>query len=284
MRNPASGSAAQVDWDEVTGTLGRAGAIEVLEPSSADSFRSEVRSSVRPDDLLVIAGGDGSLGMALDAVSDRTDDLMLGVLPVGTGNDFARGMGVPMDPVEAAGLIVSGDARGVDLCLASGTGAERHFVNACMGGFPVSVDESLEEATKSRLGPLAFWVGGAKAATDLDRYEVVVNEDRSPDVVAVGVGNGSNVGGGIPVFPEASPQDGSLDVCVMPAESIVDAARLALRVRKGEHVELPQVTVGRHVTVRIEASPPIAINVDGEVVGLESPATFEVVGKFRLRG
>ena len=233
-------------------------------------------------DVVVIAGGDGSLNHAVNDLEDRLGELRFGLIPAGTGNDFARSAGIPDDPSEAARVIASGTARDFDVCRASGGDVTRLFVNACMGGFPVQVNEAIDEDTKRKLGPLAFWVGGVKAATDLKRSTVTMNGVEVPDCVAAGVGNGRTCGGGIEVWPAADPSDGVLDACALGAPNAAAAARLLLKVRGGEHGGLDGVATVTGGRIEIDADPPIELNVDGELVGLETPATFEIVSGARM--
>ncbi|HEX2196312.1 MAG TPA: YegS/Rv2252/BmrU family lipid kinase [Actinomycetota bacterium] len=233
-------------------------------------------------DVVAVAGGDGTLNHAVNALAGRLDDVRLGLIPLGTGNDFARTAGVPDDAAEAARVVATGRSRAFDVGRATGGGVSRLFVNACMGGFPVQVDEAIDEEAKRRLGPLAFWVGGAKAAAGLRRSTVVVDGVPVPECVAAGVGNGRTCGGGIPVWPDADPADGSLDGCALAAPNAAAAIRLLLKVRSGEHAGLDGVATARAGRIELDADPPMELNVDGELVGLTTPATFEVAGRFTL--
>lgn len=242
----------------------------------------DLAEAARHADVVVVAGGDGTLNHAVNDLAGRLPDVRFGLVPVGTGNDFARSAGVPDDPAEAARVIASGAERAFDVGRATGGGVTRLFVNACMGGFPVQVDDAIDEDTKARLGPLAFWVGGAKAATRVERARVTIDGVEVPDCVAAGVGNGRTCGGGIPVWPDADPSDGVLDACALAAPGVAAALKVLLKVRAGEHGGLDEVRTSRGARVEIDADPPIELNVDGELVGLTTPATFEVCGTFRL--
>lgn len=242
----------------------------------------DLADAARDAEVVVVAGGDGTLNRAVNDLSDRLDDLRFALVPTGTGNDFARTAGVPDDPAEAARLVVAGTERTYDVSRASGGGVTRLFVNACMGGFPVQVNEAIDEDAKSKLGPLAFWVGGAKAAARIERSTVTIDGVELPDCVAAGVGNGRTCGGGIPVWPGADPSDGALDGCALAAPNAAAAIRLLLKVRAGEHEDLDGVRTTRGGRIEIEADPAIELNVDGELVGLTTPATFEVYARWRF--
>lgn len=279
--NPASSGFSEDVRDAVEGELRARGALDWFTPEEG-STDDDLRSAARDAELVVVAGGDGSLNHTVNALADRLGELRFGLIPSGTGNDFARTAGLPEDPAEAARIVASGRVREFDVSRASGGDVTRLFVNACMGGFPVQVNEAIDEDTKSKLGPFAFWVGGAKAAAHIERSTVTVDGVELPDCVAAGVGNGRTCGGGIPVWPDADPSDGALDACALAAPNAAAAIRLLLKVRAGDHGALDEVLTGRGGRIEIDADPPMELNVDGELVGLTTPATFEVCARLKL--
>lgn len=202
---------------------------------------------------------------------------------MGTGNDLARSLGLSREPVAAAQAVVAADERQLDCGVASGAGVERLFVNACVGGFPVAVDEALDARTKDLLGSLAFWIGGVKALPHLERANVTVNGKLVGDCVVVGVGNGRTVGGGFPLFPNATVDDGQLDACALAIDDLASAVRVLARVRSGSHSGLDEVVEERAPRIEIAADRPIEFNVDGELLGLTTPAVFERVGTLLMR-
>ena len=283
ITNPASGGAAENDRDAIVQALSPLGAVEVLEPSSRDAFDAEVQRGAEGCELVVSAGGDGTLNCTINALRARLDDLTFGLIPMGTGNDLARTLGVAdLDPPEAAAALVGASEAPLDVGVASGAGAERLFVNACMGGFPVQVNEALTDEEKERLGAAAFIWGGAKALTDLHRSTVQLNGVSVSDCVAVGVGNGRTCGGGIEVWPSADPGDGVLNGCALAAEGPGGLMKLGAALKLARHEGLDGVTTVSSSTVSISADPVIEINVDGELIGLKTPATFELFTKTRI--
>ena len=283
MVNPASGAADDATLPDIERRLGPLGDLGTLQPSSADRLPDEVRAAAASAGVVAVAGGDGTFNQVVNALADRLDGVVFALLPTGTGNDLARTLGLPEDPVEAAQVAARGSERRIDVGRATGPGTDRLFVNACIGGFPVLMNEAVDPELKRRVGPLAFWVGGARVAVDLPRTTVTMNGRRVPDCVAAGVGNGVTSGGGIPVWPRADAGDGMLDGCALGARGPVEAARLAAKVRVGTHPELDDVLTLRGRRIEIDSDPPIGINVDGELVGLETPAAFEVAGGLRIK-
>jgi diacylglycerol kinase (ATP) len=283
ISNQASGSSDEQSVARVARELEALGPVETLRPGSEEELDRQVAAEVRSGDLTVVAGGDGTLNRAINALKDRLEEVVIAVVPMGTGNDFARTLGMPADPVEAAAAVVRGRSLEVDVARATGEGEDRLFLNACMGGFPVEVDEAVDDSTKRRLGPLAFWVGGLKAAADLPRFSVSLNGMHLEDCLAVGIGSGKTAGGGIEVFPQAHPSDGKLDACGLSAPNISSALRLAAKVRVGEHNELDGVRTLRSERIDVTSTPQLEFNLDGELVGLGTPARFEIAGRVRMR-
>lgn len=282
VRNPASGSAEEATEEKVEEVLSSDGRLRVIEPGSAETFAEELLGALRDVSRVVVAGGDGTMNLAVNALRDRLGDLTFGLIPAGTGNDLARTLDLPDDPVRAAETVIDGRKIQLDVGRVAGAGVDRLFVNACMGGFPVQVDRSIDEKAKQWLGPFAFWVAGVKAATDLQRFDVTVEGRTIEDCVAAGVGNGRTCGGGVEVWPQADPSDGLLDLCLLPAETIRSAVTLLRKVKVGDHVELPDVETIRSASIEVKASPETEFNVDGELVGLRTPMSFEVFGDLRI--
>ena len=284
VSNAQSGGSDEETVASIATTLGEIGEVEQISPDSLDSFYDDVRDAGRRCDLIVVAGGDGTFNCTVNALKDDLDGRSFGLVPMGTGNDLARTLDLPQDPADAARGLVDARERELYVSRASGPGVDRLFVNACMGGFPVDVNEAIEEGDmKRRLGPLAFWVGGAKALTDMTRFTAKVNGLAVENCVAVGVGNGRTCGGGIEVWPQADPADGQLDACALPVGGAADAVKLAAKVRDGKHLDLEGVTTTRGSRIEIGASEDIEFNVDGELVGLKAPAVFEVIGSLTMR-
>ena len=283
IANPASGGASKHDREAIVESLAGLGSVDVLEPSSREVFDAEVQEAATGNDLIVSAGGDGTLNCTINALRDRLAGLTFGLIPMGTGNDLARTLGIAdLAPAEAAAALVDASPGPLDVGIATGPGTERLFVNACMGGFPVQVNEALGDDEKEKLGAAAFIWGGVKALADLERSTVTLNGVAIPDCVAAGVGNGRTCGGGIEVWPHADPSDGVLNGCALAAEGPAALMKLGASLKLGRHEGLDGVTFADSSGVTIDADPAIEINVDGELIGLKTPATFELFTKTHM--
>lgn len=283
ITHPTSGGSDAELIARIEAELARLGDTTVLAPESLDDFDDEVHQAARGAELVVVAGGDGTFNRTVNALHDGLEQLTFGLVPMGTGNDLARTLNLSREPLEAAAAIAAYRERAIDVGRASGPTVHKLFVNACMGGFPVDVDEAVDPDLKKRIGALAYWVGGAKAAVDFEPSTVTMDGIQVSHCVAVGVGNGRTCGGGIEVWPRADPDDGKLNGCALPAANYVAALRLGTRVRVASHEDLPEVRTCEGERIEIAAKPGIEFNVDGELVDLRSPAVFELVGRLKMR-
>jgi diacylglycerol kinase family enzyme len=283
VTNSVSGAADRDRMQAIGRVLGALGEVAVCEPDSLEVFDQQVNKATRTAEMVVVAGGDGTMNCVVNALEGRLEELVLALVPMGTGNDLARTLQLPFDPVDAARKVVEGTVRSIDYGRASGRDVRRLFTNACIGGFPVAANEAITADTKRRLGPAAFWLGGARAAVDLERSLVRLNAVEVRDCLAAGVGNGRTCGGGVTVWPSAAPDDGVLNGCALGAPNHAAALKLGARVRTGSHEELEGVATEVGKEIRIDADPPIEINVDGDLVGLTTPATFAIAGRLHIR-
>ena len=235
-------------------------------------------------DCVVAVGGDGSIhrvAARLHAVGRL--DLDVGLVPLGTGNDLARGAALPLDPLAAAEGLTRWEARPIDLLVGNG----RLVVNVVHLGLGAHAAETASR-WKSSLGKLAYPLGAVVAGTWVSPWELRVTVDgrviHDGTAVLIGIGNGRTIGGGTRIFPKARPDDGLADVVVASARyGRVGRAVFGHAMRAGRHERLPWVRTarGRHVQVEGE---PVAGNADGEIWSPDRSWEIEVVPRvLRLR-
>lgn len=234
------------------------------------------RVMTEPPDLLVVGGGDGTIGCAAGHLAGTRT--VLGVLPLGTANDLARTLQIPGDLRAACAVLTDGKDVDVDLGRADG----RPFLNVASAGLSVAVTDALSPALKRRLGPLAYPLAAVRAYRRHEpfvaRLEFPDGDHPTltvPDVLQVSVGNGRHFGGGATVAPLADIDDHALDVAVVEQGRLRDHVSMARLVRSGHFVEHEKVHHRTTRRVRLVTDPPLRLNLDGEVVG-GTPTTFEV--------
>jgi diacylglycerol kinase (ATP) len=229
--------------------------------------------------LIVSAGGDGTLNEVVNGIAAAGCNSVLAILPLGTGNDFARHLGLPTNMDEAIEQIGAAQTREIDLVRVSSE-LVRYFVNVSSGGFSGLVDEKLTPEMKRTWGPLAYLRSAAAAFPELRGYTTRVTLDDANavdlDLYNVIVANGRYVAGGIPVAPEAEISDGLLDIILIPERGKAELALLAAQILVGRHLSSDAVIFHRAKRVAINSKPGMWFNVDGELIGNE-PATFELL-------
>jgi YegS/Rv2252/BmrU family lipid kinase len=246
--------------------------------------REAVRSGV---ERLVVAGGDGTaaevvsglLGAGLGAYAE------VAFLPLGTGADFHRSLGIPRDLDGAVAALASGKGRRIDAghvryASADGASHESHFVNVASAGLSGVVTRKVL-GSKALGARLAFLFGTLRGLASFRPPRVVARLDGAllpvDEIALIAAANGRYFGGGMFVAPDARPDDGLLDVVVVPAFSKPVLITKLPRLYSGTHVDVPGVTVHRGRRLELEASGPPALGeVDGEPVA-QLPMTVEVL-------
>lgn len=232
-------------------------------------------------ELIVSAGGDGTLNEVVNGIATEHCGTALGIVPLGTGNDFARTLGLPGDVETAVEIIRAGQTRDVDLVRVT-SDRVRYFLNVSSGGFSGVVDEKLTPEMKQTWGPLAYLRSAAAAFSELRGYTTTVALDDTPgwetDLYNVVIANGRYVAGGVPIAPEAKIDDGLLDVVLIPERGPAELAIVAAQILLGRHLGSDAVIFRRAQKVAITSRPGMWFNVDGEMIGNE-PAVFELLPK-----
>ena len=223
-------------------------------------------------DALVVVGGDGMVHLGLQAVGGT--DVPFGVVPAGSGNDFARAIGVPLrDPAAAASIVVTGTERRIDL----GRMGDQWFAGVVAAGFDARVNDRANRMRWPR-GRMRY---NAAMLVELGVFQPVPyvldldGEVWETSAMLVTIGNIPSYGGGMKVTPGAILDDGLLDIMIVKPLSKVRFLTVFPRVYTGSHVDLPFVEIRRAKQVRIDA-PGITTYADGERLG-PLPQTFEAV-------
>ena len=227
-------------------------------------------AAARAGRIVVTLGGDGLLGCVAGALREVPGAVM-GVLPGGRGNDFARMAGIPLDAAQACEVIAHGHARAIDLGLAG----ERAFIGIASLGFDSDANRIANEAP-GRLGRLVYVYGLLRALASWKpaSFTVVVDGERvSFSGWSVAAANSKAYGGGMLLAPDARLDDGALDVVMISDLTKLAYVRAAPSVFKGTHVRNPAVRILRGGEVRVESDRPFVVYADGDPIG-ETPITL----------
>jgi diacylglycerol kinase (ATP) len=228
---------------------------------------------------IVAAGGDGTLNEVVNGIAVNRSRVRLGLIPLGTGNDFARTLGIPTDLDEAIAVLAAGHVRAIDLVRVT-SDRVRYFVNVSAGGFSGLVNEKLTPKMKKTWGPLAYLRSALAALPQLRAYRTKVSlgegKRLSLSLYNVIIANGRYVAGGRLIAPKASITDGLLDIILIQERPAAELALLAAQVALGKHLSSDAIVFRRAAKVTVNSKPGMWFNVDGELVG-NQPATFEVL-------
>lgn len=287
ITNADAGTSDEERLDVALAILREEASVEVAKTSNPGELDGVLhRAGGR---TVVVAGGDGSMHAVVKALYKRheLEGATLALLPMGTGNDFARGNQIPLEIEDAARLVLTGEAREVDLLVDEvgnivvnnvhvGVGAQAsrkgHKWKTRLGAVGVG---------KVNLGKLGYPIGALLSAFHPPSWRLrieidgkVVNDVNRP-VLMVAVGNGGNVGGGTELNPEADTEDGRLDVMISRAVEPLAKIGYVARLRKGEHDERDDVVMLRGRSVKVSGDE-FWLSADGEIYGPERSRSWRL--------
>jgi len=238
-------------------------------------------------DAIAVAGGDGTVRLALSAAMDTGTPL--GIIPCGTGNDFATMIGLrERDPVAAADVIADGITRRIDLARVTDAGGADAAASTTLYGTVLA--SGFDSRVNDRANAMRWPRGGSRYTIAILREFVSLRDlayvvdltlaDGSTqridgDLIMASVGNGRTYGGGIPICPDADPADGLLDVALVRPAGRVHLLRMLPRLYRGTHTTIPEVSLHRVRSVHLH-SDGVTAYADGDPIG-SLPITIDVV-------
>lgn len=277
--NPNAGSVEEIEVLERTVAASLPGAELRVTRQEGDARRFAREALEAGAGLIVAAGGDGTLNEVVNGLADDFGSARLGLIPLGTGNDFARSIRVPADLDAAIGILQEGRLQTIDVARATFGDESRYFINMAAGGFSGLVSEKADEV-KDRWGPLAYLRAAVGVLPELQGFKatfLIDGEERLKlEAYNVVISNGRHVAAGIPVAPQSRLDDGRLDLMLVPTASLGEIAILLPQILLGRHTESDRLIFRELTTLEIASDPAMAFNVDGELIG-ESPVRFEVL-------
>ena len=267
------------------GQEGGQAAVEVLERGGIQLQREAcaglydladiIRGAAKTVDLVVLGGGDGTLSSAAPGLIET--GLPLGILPLGTANDLARTLGIPVDIAGAAQVIVEGKHRRIDLGEVNG----KPFFNVASMGLSVGMTRELTHDVKQRWGKLGYAVATVRALWHMRPFSAAIisgDEVHKVRTLQISIGNGRYYGGGMAVEEGAEIDDGCLNLYSMEFSHLWKLALVYPAFRKGRHGMWKEVRTMRCSEVEIRTGRSRKINTDGEIT-TETPAQFRVLRK-----
>lgn len=272
--NPVAGRGAR-SWPLYETQIHKHGA-QILATKRAGEARELALSAIEAGaELLVAAGGDGTLSEVAGAIIESKQPVRLGVFPIGTGNDFARTLGVWGNPQKAIDAVFDGHSRRVDAGIIECNGHEQTFINVAGCGFDSLVARRINgwgqrKAMRHVRGLNAYLLAVATELMSYSAFDLKIHLDgellETPAVLCA-VANAKSYGGGMKVCPDAELSDGFFDVCIIGNATRSEFLRAFPGVFAGKHTTHPKVTIRRCRSVRVETRQKVPVLSDGEVLG-----------------
>lgn len=272
--NPSAGKNEGVDYVEALGARLRDafGPVRVVATTGpGEAARAAREAAAAGARTLFVAGGDGTVNEAINGLCEGGTPWAarpaLGIIPLGTGNDFARSVGVEGAPLDALEGLLEAEAHEVDLGLVN----KRVFLNVSAGGLAAETSEAVTPELKTFAGRFAYVLGGVRAYIEHESFDVRYRSStggktlRGRERVSLfAVCNAPTFGGGRVIAPGAKADDGLLEVCLVREAPPFEFAALLAKLAEGKHVDDPHVLWLRATRLELFFDRMTKINADGE--------------------
>lgn len=274
--NPNAGSVDKAQ--EVRAKLVDHPDMTIYEPISAADAQAKVQIECeRGTKLIVAAGGDGTINSVINGLAGAKGDVVLGVLPLGTANDWCASLGIATDIDQAWETLERRVVEPLDVLELETQLQTTRFANIATGGNSHRVTEAITAEMKQRWGALCYVRGAVNILNDLKSFEATISFDGGePQAFSVWnllVANGRTSAGRVEVAPRARLNDGLLDVVIIQAGTMVDLADLSARYLFADYIESDQVVYRQAKQIKLKSQPPLLFSLDGDLVD-EQPISF----------
>jgi len=237
-------------------------------------------ASLRSAGLIIAVGGDGTIQEVVNGLMEAGSALarrpQLGIINAGTGHGFAQSLGLPAGLDDQCAAIASGTVRRVDIGRASfangrGRCIERYFVNECQAGIGGRVVEKVQTGHKKLGGSLAFGLATLTAALSYPNRPIRYSVDDGPEdegrFVGIVAANGSAMAGGMRLAPQATVEDGRLDIVFMHGQTLPERLRNFPKIYSGTHLGSPKFSCRRGRSLSLASAESVSFEADGEMFG-----------------
>lgn len=231
----------------------------------------------REYDLIIAAGGDGTLNEVIHGIAQEEKRPKVGIIPAGTTNDFARALRIPRDIKKAMDIILAGHSKKIDIGKVNG----HHFLNIAGGGRITELTYEVPIKLKTHLGQLAYYLKGIEMLPSIRPVQVRIEYDDEVfegDIMMFLVANTNSIGGFEKLAPKAILDDGYFDLLILKKTNIAEFIFLANKALRGNHIHDDHVIYTHAKKVKVIPENTMHLNLDGEYGG-ELPGTFEMLHK-----
>ncbi|MEK4427189.1 diacylglycerol kinase [Solibacillus sp. FSL K6-1523] len=241
---------------------------------AGDATNAAIEAVKREFDIVIAVGGDGTLNEVVSGVSQCENRPKIGLIPMGTTNDFARAVQIPRKIDEAVDIILAGETIPVDVGILND---ERYFINIAAGGRITELTYEVPSKMKTMLGQLAYYLKGIEMIPSIKATHMKIEMDDEVydgNVMMFLCGLTNSVGGFEKIAPDASINDGLFTVMILKECNIADFIRIASLALRGEHLNDERVIYRKASRVKVTSEEEVHLNLDGEYGG-DAPAVFQ---------
>lgn len=239
--------------------------------------REAKRAVIRGYDLVIAAGGDGTVYEVINGMAEKENLPKLAILPMGTSNDFARSIGIPKDIKKALEIIKKDNTKFIDV----GKMNKKYFINIAGGGTLTELTYEVPSKLKTVLGHMAYYIKGIEKITQFKPFDVQIETNGksvTEEIMMFLVANSNTVGGFDKLAPMAKIDDGLLDVILLKKCNLADLARVMTLLAKGQHLKDPKIVHFQTKEMIIRTENNVQMNLDGELGG-SMPSHFKILPK-----
>jgi diacylglycerol kinase (ATP) len=233
-----------------------------------DAIQAAKAASERGFDLIVAAGGDGTINEVVNGIAELQNRPQLAVIPVGTTNDFARAIGIPLNNVtQAVEAILQGQPKKIDI----GRVNDQYFINIAGGGRLTELTYEVPSKLKTMVGQLAYYLKGMEMLPSLRPVEVEIEYDGKlfqGEIMLFLVSLTNSVGGFEKLAPDSSLNDGMFDLLILKKANLAEFIRVATLAIRGEHINDEHIIYTKANRVKVTNKDKMQLNLDGEYGGL----------------
>lgn len=218
-------------------------------------------------DLIVAAGGDGTINEVIHGMAEQENRPQLAILPAGTTNDFARALHIPRDIDKAVDIILDNNSMKLDI----GKVNEHYFINIAGGGKLTELTYEVPSKLKTVLGQLAYYIKGIEMLPSLKAARVRIEYDEhvlEEDIMLFLISNTNSVGGFEKLAPDARLNDGYFDVLILKKTNLAEFIQIATLALRGEHLKSKNIIYTKAKRIKVTNEDKMQLNIDGEYGGL----------------
>ena len=240
--------------------------------AEGDATTAAIKACEMGFDLIIAAGGDGTVSEVINGMADFDDRPELGIVPMGTVNDFASALHLPTDVLEAVDFVIEGRTARIDLGLMN----SKYFMNIAGGGKITEVSYGAPSRLKAIIGPLAYYVKGIEMLPKITGSNVRIEYDGNVfegKVMLFLLGLTNSIAGFEKLVPDAKLNDGMFSIIIVEEASLAELGHIMTLATRGEHLKHPKVHAFKASEVKVSSYEEVQLNLDGEFGGV-LPAHF----------